>query len=97
MTDARVSGQFFAQHPGIKDLGNQTHPRMTPDLRPVGARDAGRLLPAMLLRKDPLVAHLCRLRVPPDPEQAALFLLLVGWLVVVAQNLKGHAQWSLPG
>src|SRR4051812_14800308 len=77
MPDAAGALQFLAQHARVEHLRDKPHPHVPVDLRPIGHRDARRLLPAMLLREQPVIAKRRSFRGPPDAENAALFLLLV--------------------
>ncbi len=60
MPDGRFPGQLFIQHPGRKDLADQPHSRVPHDVGPVADGNPCRFLPAMLLRKQPLVSNLAK-------------------------------------
>jgi DEAD/DEAH box helicase domain-containing protein len=87
----RVAGEFFPQHPRVEHLAHQAHPRVAVQLAAVGRDDPGRLLPPVLLREQPLVHNLRRLRAAPHPEEAALLLLLV-----LFEQRERYGQGELP-
>src|SRR5439155_17327225 len=87
--DRGVTGQVFPQPARVEHLADQPHVGMAHEFRAVGGDDAGRLLPAVLLREQPLVGDLRRLRRAPDSEEAALLLLLV-----VLEQGERHGQWN---
>ena len=58
MPNGRMTGQFLAKHARIEHLRDQPHPRMAVERAIGGDSDAGRLLPAMLKGKKPLIANL---------------------------------------
>lgn len=58
----------------VENVGDQPHPAMRDERLAVRRNDSGRLLPAMLLRVEPEVREVGRLRMPVDAEHAALFV-----------------------
>ena len=88
VTDGRVAGEFFLEHPRVEDLADQAHAGVAVEVGAVGDDDAGRFLAAVLLGEEALVADLRRFRRAPDAEQAALFLLLV--FVEQSKRLLAH-------
>ena len=84
MPDREVSAQR-GQRPLVEDLGHQPHVLVDEDRAPVGGRDAGRLLPAVLQRVEAVVGELGDLLAgSPDAEDPAgvLRALLAGKEVV---------------
>lgn len=87
MPNPRAPGKLFPENSRGEDLADQTHPRVAVQRHPIGRHNPGRFVSAMLLREDSRKADLRGIGHAPDPEQAALFLLLV---VVLEQRQRNR-------
>jgi hypothetical protein len=89
--DGSAAGKFLAEHSGIEDLADQAHSGVAAQLGSVAGNDTGRFLTAMLLRENSLIDNLRGIGRAPDPEESALFFLLV-----FVKDRKGKTHCGSP-
>ena len=69
VADGGLAGELFAEHPRREDLADQAHAGVAVEGVAVGDDDAGRLLAAVLLGEEALVADLRRVLGPQMPNR----------------------------